>query len=1048
MVSAQSFNPFEAKNAQQGKEWRTALIDSVNHLPDSIVDERLQDFLAAIEDLNDIEALGWYYELWGTRMENGNPARAVALFDIGIKLMEENGEKAALVNLYISRIPLYHSEEVELMKKCLDRVKELTKGSDNPKLKLNMHQLYTAYYAKRHDVEKQIWHARNAVRFARKHGSTGNIAGTQMNLAMCHLVANNLDSAFYHINKSLATHSIGAKEESMALLQRGRINDMKGQLDDAAADISRAYLIFDSVNDIRGVLLSSEMLARIYSSQKNYDQALKIRLRNRNLLIKNKSPLSRYYLKIAITYAANKQFNEARLYSDSTDNALKGLPNAEISAKLLSTKGNISLYYGDTKKALSQMFSAAERLGTLGAFYDQNVQHYALAGVYVKLLEKDSFIALPKHGIEKKANLIPIFKRITDDIESAQNPDYNSFQTFKIVGLLYEANEEYKTANRYLKLSAKMRDSLLKQEQSKTVSKLNEKTRELAAERSEAESRSKAYAARLESKHQRTVKYWAISIAGLLVILVLFVIYQLRKNKQHTAQLEEQKQVIEQQRDQLEELDELKSIFFANISHELRTPLTLILGPITDIVKKRTADLPKEVNQLMQLAFRNGNKLQELVNEILDLGKLEVGELKIEYSTVDMNQFTRRVFYTFESLAVLKSIKLTLDYQLAQPASYYVDANRLDKILSNLMSNALKFTSNNGEIILQVSSQEEQIAFIITDTGAGIHPDDLEKVFDRYYQSGHQKEGAGTGIGLSFAWQLAELLGGTLNATSELGKGSTFTLLLPLAPSSDPVVNIEEKEEESNPFIPVIPENLGSNTSILVVEDNPEMQQYIETTLSSHFHVILANNGIEAIAQLETKHFDLILSDLMMPQMDGMELLEIVKENNDWKNTPFVMLTARAADKDRLKALNVGLDDYLLKPFITDELVVRISNLISNNRERTGDELEENEDQQWLQKVQTLTSERLTDKDFNVTTLAEELLMGERQIYRQMKKLTGLTPNKFIQEMRLRQAREYLECGSYKTVTEISLAVGFDTVQYFSKLYLQRFGKRPTEYLH
>lgn len=1040
-VSGQSLDPLNPDNATKGKLWRDALRDTLAQLEAKQIDEVMQKHIPLFKNN---EAKGWMYLAWGDRFHRSDPQRANEVYQEGIQQVSANGATKALAHLYLNLYAIWLPNQIEEKLHTLQQADSIIQQIGAEELKFNIYQRYAVFYAQTGQPSQNEVYRNKALRQAKKLGRSPGLASMYANMSMFSQHFGQLDSAMYFIQKAAVLDSIEVITEAKIYLQRSKLFVLQGKSDSAAIDLNQAYSLFEEIEDIKGMVISLQDLMGVYSQQQDYEQSLKVGARLRKSL--SPPDLGAYYYHTAKNHLYLGNLEMASAHADSLRSVLKNNPSREYDASSLSLSGEVLFKKNEWQEGLTYLYQAYDVLEKAG------FKNRALSALnifftyYAQVLEADTFVQVPEYGIMSAKDLIPVLEQITNAELANDQMDFTSNQFFYTLSVLYEQDGQHELALTYFKLGQIRRDSLYNREKFNATQQFNQQTKEIESARVEAELRANNAQNKAERDQERTMKYWAISTAGLLALLVVLVVYQLGKNKRYTTQLEEQKRLIEQQRDQLEELDELKSNFFANISHELRTPLTLILGPITDVVKTRSEDLPKDVRQRLHLAFRNGNKLQDLVNEILDLGKLETGELKVETQTVDLHRFVQRVFFTFESLAILKSITLDFNYQLEHSQNYWVDTNKLDMILSNLISNALKFTSNQGTVSLDVSEQENQVAFVLTDTGTGIHPDDLDRIFDRYYQSGHQKQGAGTGIGLSFAQQLALLMGGTLKATSEYGKGSVFTLLLPLEPSHDEVAATEVDEEKPS-AISIIPENIGSDTSLLIVEDNPEMQEYLETTLSNQFHVVMANHGKEAIAQLETKRFDLILSDLMMPEMDGMELLESVKSNNDWKNIPFVILTAKATDTDRMKALNVGLDDYLLKPFNTDELIVRISNLITNHRGRSNDEPEENEDQQWLQKVQELTQSRLTDRDFSVASLADELHMVERQVYRKMKKLTGLTPNKFIQEMRLRQARNYLESGTYKTVKEVAASVGFDTYQYFSKIYTQRFGKKPVDYL-
>lgn len=1044
-LAAQSLNPFQPQSINSPNEWRSALEDSLKQLKDDDVDKVMTSHLSQMgENAN----LAWYYYIWAKRMLSVDRGRSSSLFKEGIKYSQRAEEPDLEARYHMSMSDVLPIPELGERQRQLKLADSLSTSSPDHKLKFGIQQRLAVLYSQMANPTGNQIHRDKALEVL-EHIKDANVkAAFYMNMSIFLQKFIGADTALFYLNKASALDSILPITEAKIYFQKAKLNIQLGQSDSVAINLNKSYSIFLELNDARGVQLTLQLMSRNYANQGFYQKAISLGPRLRKYVPKEE--LFGYYYDMANFNMLIDELETANQYLDSIAQVTTEKSPFQVQVIYTSLKGELSYKLGQKRDGLSNMFQAYKM------FDDRGLKDQALGAMYIftrncaDVLINDSFISLPEHGINDETDLLRIFETITADEVAKGKMNFQSHAIFQAQGLLYRKTGQPQKAFDYLLMGQARKDSIENQEKSKNVLEFSQKTKELEMAKTEAELRATNAANKADRDRQRNEKVAILVIAVFLLIIAGLIFLQLRKSRTHSQQLEAQKAVIEEQRDELAKLDTMKSNFFANISHELRTPLTLILGPLTEVVKKRKAELPNDVGQLLQLAYRNGGKIRELVNEILDLGKLESGQLKVETEPAELYSLCKRVFYTFESLAVIKNIQLNFECNLTYPKAYHVDVTKLDRILSNLLSNAIKFTGTNGSVTLSVEMKGEMIVFKVMDTGDGIHPEDLEKIFDRYYQSPHQKEGAGTGIGLSFAHQLARLLGGDLIAESELGKGSVFTVSLPLKEGEQEIwleQEPDEPQEEESEKIDIIPEKLGAKHNLLVVEDNTEMQQFLQASLSSDFRVTLCDNGVEALKELEKHSFDLILSDFMMPKMDGMELLGHIKNNPHWKNIPFVMLTAIARDSEKVKALNVGLDDYLLKPFNVDELLARINNLIGNHRERTGKEPETNEDQQWLKKVQELTEEKLTEEHFNVAWLADQLNMIERQLYRKMKKLTGLTPNKFIQEIRLRKARGFLEAGTFKTVKEVSLAIGFDSFHHFSKIYTERFGKRPTEYL-
>ena len=520
--------------------------------------------------------------------------------------------------------------------------------------------------------------------------------------------------------------------------------------------------------------------------------------------------------------------------------------------------------------------------------------------------------------------------------------------------------------------------------------------------------------------------------------------------------------------EQLRNLDETKSRFFTNISHELRTPLSLILGPISQFLESFPKAEQEQVQKLLMIQ-RNAQSLLNLVEELLEISRLDAGKAKLQEKNIAFYPFCRRLFGAFESSVDYKQIDYQLHYEVSPDLHLQVDQNKLEKIINNLISNALKFSEPQTTVEMYVGKQNGQMLIQVKDRGRGIAPEDLPHVFERYFQTNRSDlaiEG-GTGIGLSLAKELAHLMKGDLTVESEWGKGSTFSLTFPYKEGpSHKILQIDEKEVFPIEQDQLIPLSNPNRPKILLVEDNLDMQQLIQSLLKDDFDYIQARDGQEAWELLEQNHpsiqdVSLILSDIMMPRMDGYALLEKIKSHESWKRKPVIMLTARGAEADKLTALRMGVDDYLTKPFSPKELKARLHNLISNYQARKAFLVEEEQNQvlsaadqiaqvdlNWLQELEKIILEAIA-KGTKLTAIyvADQVAMSERQLFRKIKALTGLSVNKYIQEIKLQKARSLLEEKVYRTISEVAYASGFNTPGYFTTVFEKHFGKRPGEYL-
>ena len=615
--------------------------------------------------------------------------------------------------------------------------------------------------------------------------------------------------------------------------------------------------------------------------------------------------------------------------------------------------------------------------------------------------------------------------------------------------------------------------------------------------------------------------WWAYLIyAGLAGISIFALVrWRVQRLQQRTKELEtivsERTREVRQQRDQLEEqaeklqeLDKMKSRFFANISHEFRTPLTLILGQI-DSVLPLTSNT-KNKNKL-QMAFRNAKQLLRLINQLLDLSKLEARGLKLQAQCSNIVPFIRRLTYSFESAAEQKH--LTLDFKSdSEIIEVYFDAEKIEKVMYNLLSNAFKFTPEGGRVIVGVEfriselkksseirsgaslweNQKSEIAEIrVSDSGIGIPAGKLLHIFDRFYQVDSSREDTlhatyqqGTGIGLALTKELLELHSGEISVSSEEGKGTTFVIRLPLGkthlkpdqisdfgfrisdlkePAYDERNKFEISAAQESPGASFIdPQSEISNPKskkseiILVVEDNADVRSYICEHLQDNYHVLQAENGEEGLAKAQETIPDLIITDVMMPKMNGYEFSNHIREDQRTSHIPIVMLTAKAAEEDKIEGLETGVDDYLTKPFSPQELRVRIRNLVEQRRKlrerftrqtalKPSEIAVTSKDKEFLERVLAVVEANLGDEHFDIESLASEVAMSRAQLHRKLKALTNQSSGQFILSIRLQRAADLLKQNA-ATVSEIAYQTGFNNPSYFARCFKKQFGCSPTEF--
>lgn len=580
------------------------------------------------------------------------------------------------------------------------------------------------------------------------------------------------------------------------------------------------------------------------------------------------------------------------------------------------------------------------------------------------------------------------------------------------------------------------------------------------------------------------LQWWFYVLAALLIGLGVRFYYrwrirqlQLRKRElekivdERTQELKQDKATIEKQAAELRQLDEMKSKFFVNVAHELRTPLTLLTGPVKQLVQQ--SDATAKGYPYLKLMEQNVQQLQHKVNEILDFSKLEAGKLELMPEPLHLYGFLQLLLAPFVHAADQKQVSFQLTYSLPEQAHFMLDKGKLTNILNNLLSNALKFTPAGGTIDCKVEAVGEQLQFTVTDTGPGIAPIDQANIFKRYYQAkGHAASASGTGIGLAFVKELVQLMKGQITVQSAAGQGAQFTVLLS-APAVQPSASLPLESEPlgtSEALEPIAEADMApqptaawqQQATILLVEDNVGLQQFIELELGSHYQIVKANHGAEALQLLRQRTdaglpVHLVISDIMMPVMDGFSFLDHLKKDAHWQKIPVIMLTARSGIADKLAAFRIGVDDYMAKPFDTAELMARVNNLLQRQYARTyfaeaelldGPRESVSNQPDWLLQLQQVIKNKLNNQTlFTIEDIAAELYISTRQLQRNIKTETGLTLNNYIKDIRLHQAMELLEQKKYLTVAEYSYAAGFNDPHYFSKIFADRFGKKPAEYL-
>ena len=553
--------------------------------------------------------------------------------------------------------------------------------------------------------------------------------------------------------------------------------------------------------------------------------------------------------------------------------------------------------------------------------------------------------------------------------------------------------------------------------------------------------------------------WWAAVLYLFIFIGIGYFIYTITKQRRFIKE-----ELIRQEHER--NIEEAKFQFFFNISHEIRTPLTLIINPLKELMRDNTDD--KQQNKY-NIIYRNAMRILRLINQLLDIRKIEKGQMTMHFIPTNINNMIDEISQNFIYAADKKNIKMSIVNQLTDNI-VAIDNNHFDKVIYNLYSNAIKYTPEGGEIETTISSANDNIIIEIADSGIGIAPDKLELIFNRFYQIDNQETAAytGTGIGLHYSRSIITMHNGTITARNKAtGHGAIFRIEIPRHQNNEETQTEAQQPtaiSEADAYVSVVTENEkhkpDSNKKILIIDDEPEVNSYLVSELSKHYKTSSCTNGKEAYEMLLTEHFDAVISDVMMPIMDGITLCRKIKSNINISHLPVILLTAKHSDEDRNKGLLTGADAYIAKPFDIEILENTLYSIITN-RERILKQLSTNNnetivykkvnlkssDEILMEKITSYIDTHIADPTLNVEKLAEHVGMSRVHMHRKLKELTSQSARDYIKSIRLKQAGILL--GEKKlNISEVAYALGFTNLSHFSSSFRDFYGISPTEYMN
>lgn len=632
----------------------------------------------------------------------------------------------------------------------------------------------------------------------------------------------------------------------------------------------------------------------------------------------------------------------------------------------------------------------------------------------------------------------------------------------KALWQLYDQKNEVENAYNYFQKYVADKDTLSSKEKEREIGRLESK---LDLNSKILENKFLEQEINLKSK---TISSQRLTLAGvfLIAILLIAIVFLFRN------QLKERKKLlvrIEKQSEKLKELDQAKTRFFANISHDLRSPLTLILGAINRISEREYDILDKESKDLLNIGYKNGKRLLYMADEIMDLTRLEEGKIELDLQYVKIAPYLRLLTKMFSSAADIKKIELRYESIADSETIIQLDPHQFEKIIYNLLSNAIKFTPVDGKVDILLETDNQHVKIRISDSGTGIPEHSINHIFDRFYQSNENEfqSQEGVGIGLALVKELVELHGGNITVRSS-SNGTDFIIQLPFKESNwvsqaivperslDIVTRnslwVDLQDEKDRRQVSSLTNTDPNAKVVLIVEDHRELRTYLKSLISSDYRVLLASNGSEALTILESDKVDLVITDLMMPYMDGFELIDHLKKDKTLKKLPILVVSARTGKEEKLALLSKGASEVINKPFDKDELLLRIRNLFSNEvnisdgvldlYKNHGDEFEKS----IMSRLERLILSRVDDPHLSVLDLADEMAASERKVYRMIKKISGMTPYELIKEVRWQYLEKYLGENEVRNATEAAGLIGMNNVSSFSEQFKKRFNTSFQEF--
>ncbi len=801
------------------------------------------------------------------------------------------------------------------------------------------------------------------------------------------------------------------------------------------------YLKVDSlhsVHPLRPIIIAAayQSIGDVYKSLKEYDKSEEYFLKA-NTEFKKLKQGAEFFLNttnwhLGEVYLQKKQYKKADSLLQQSYvffNTIKDyLTLAHISIDL----GQINMKNNNPEEAEKYFLQSYKLVKDMGNTYEVSVSAIELGNLYLKQKQYDKAITYYQTAVQ---------------IQKNENNSQVIQESYANLSKAYAGKKDFKNAYLYLYKASQLKDSI---NQTQNAAKIRELEAIYQTEKKEKEIALLSSKNKIIEQQKRMQRNLFLGIMSFVSLLALFL-FSLYKNRQKVVR-------------KLKELDQAKSDFFANISHEFRTPLTLILSPVKQRLKQNR--LTKEDSNLLQIIQQNAERLLDLVNQVLDLTKLQAGKRKLNVSQVDPQNFLGLIAHNFESLAQQKNISYTIDNQCKEEF-IWIDKDVIQKITNNLLSNSFKYTEKGGQIRFFSDCKDGKLIIKIQDTGKKLTQEDLNRIYERFYQKNKHSEGIG--LGLSIVKQLVQLHKGRIKAESGEDGWTVFQVVIPIEKSVYKLDEITKQSEPEKNYSPqyIAPENTHQpehcpiertdDPILLIIEDNSDVRKYIANIFKDCFKVITAKDGEDGMEKAFANIPDIIISDVMMPGKDGVEVLTALKSCERTNHIPVILLTAKAGEENKIKGLFAGADDYIEKPFNEEILKLKVNNLINYRKKIKEKILDEylligkipkdipDKDQRFFEHLTQVLDKKITNPDFSADDFAKAMGMSRMQLHRKLTALTGQSTSQFIKIQRLNQAAVLLK-NSNINISEIAYQVGFNSPGYFNQCFKKQFGCTPKEF--